>query len=92
MNLAIADAQDAVHVLSAVPNLDPNAQSALNDFISRAPAFVQDSFGPGAGESQLSVFVTPDDRLNELRSLLSTALTSIGSNLGYQIGDAALMF
>lgn len=38
------------------------------------------------------IFFDPDDRLNNLRSLLSSALSGIGLGLTYDIGDGVLMF
>jgi hypothetical protein len=93
MELAILDAQDAVRVLSEVPNLNPAAQNDLNDFIVRARNFVSDSFGaPSGAAEQTEIFLDPDDRLNNLRSRLSDAQSAIGRGLTYQIGDGVLMF
>ena len=62
------------------------SQNALSDFIDLAPGLVDPQ------RTDIIDDNNRDSRLNHLRSLLSTALTSIGSNLTYQIGDGVLVF
>ena len=98
IQLAISDAQDALRMLSEVSNLDANSKNALSSFISLAPHFADS--GPcaapiAAGDTLVDPNCTdggPGSRLDQLLSLLSTAQTGIGSNLGMQIGDGVLMF
>jgi cytochrome c peroxidase len=86
MNLAVVEAQDAVRMLSEVPSLDLNAQSALQHFIQVAT----NKFG--SKTTGTTTDGGPTNSLDVLRSDLATALSGIGSNLTYQIGDGALMF
>ena len=94
LQLAVVEAQDAVRVLSEVANLNPTAKNALNSFISLAPAFEEPSPCLSSGPSVQTICDSGDrdSRLTRLRSLLSTALNAIGTNLSYQIGDGVLMF
>jgi cytochrome c peroxidase len=96
IQLAISDAQDALRMLTEVPSLDASAKNALSDFISLAPAFDQPSpcLSIVAGEEVDPTCTEggPGSRVNHLLSLLSTALTGVGSQLGMQIGDGVLMF
>jgi hypothetical protein len=85
--LAVVEAQDALRVLSEVPNLNLNAQSALSDFIRIA----QNTTGK-TGEATTDSDGGRDSSLDLLRSLLATALSNLGTNLTYQIGDGVLMF
>jgi mono/diheme cytochrome c family protein len=93
MRLAAVEAQDALRVLSEVPNLNPTAQNALSQFIQLAPAFEEPSGCPFTGELDLTCTDGGrDSRLDELRSLLATARNAIGTNMTFQIGDGLLMF
>jgi hypothetical protein len=94
IRLAAVEAQDALRMLSQVTNLNPTAKDALSQFIQLAPAFEEPS--PCLSNGPIAQVVCGgddrDSRLDRLRSLLSTALSAIGTNLTYQIGDSVLMF
>jgi hypothetical protein len=85
--LAVVEVRDAVRVLSEVPNLYLNAQSALNHFIQLATNTSESS-----SLSSSTAFLDPGDQLNNMRTDLATAAAAIGTNLTFQIGDGILMF
>jgi hypothetical protein len=84
--LAAAEAQDALRVLSEVPNLNPTAQTALQHFIQLAT----NQFG--GKTTGTTTDGGPSSSVNNMLTDLATAASAIGTNLTYQIGDGVLMF
>ena len=82
-------------MLSEVSNLDASSKNSLSSFISLAPNFDGPSpcfGGTGGGDVDGTCTDGAGSRFDHLLSLLSSALSGIGSNLGMQIGDGVLMF
>ncbi|HEX8107003.1 MAG TPA: hypothetical protein VF516_04705 [Kofleriaceae bacterium] len=87
--LAAGDAQDALNVLSAVPNLNLTAQSKLQHFIQLA----QNQFGGNkTGGTTTDGTGDPSLGVSNMLSDLSQALSSLGTNMNHTIGDSVLMF
>jgi hypothetical protein len=85
--LAVVEARDAVRVLSEVPNLNVDAQSALNHFIQLATNT--------SGSKTIGGTTTdggPASQLDRMRLDLATAAAALGTNLTMQIGEGVLMF
>ena len=84
--LAVAEVQDAVRVLSEVPNLNVDAQGSLNHFIQLAT-------NTSGGKTTTSTTDSgPSSQLDRMRLDLATAAAALGTNLTMQIGDGVLMF
>jgi hypothetical protein len=84
--LAAVEAQDALTVLSEVPNLNLTAQAALSDFVRIA---LNTSFDKN---TTISSDGGRDSSLDHLRALLATAASDLGTGMTFQIGDGVLMF
>jgi hypothetical protein len=84
--LAAVEAQDALTVLSEVPNLNLTAQAALSDFIRIALNTSNDK------TTTISSDGGRDSSLDHLRALLATAASDLGTGMTFQIGDGVLMF
>jgi mono/diheme cytochrome c family protein len=81
LRLAKAEADDAVRILSEVPDLGDVALASVNGFSVIVPRVIDSR----------SVRDRKTDS-ETLRLLLSTAARRLGTNLNYQIGDGIVMF
>lgn len=81
--LAVVEAKDALRMLSEVPSLDLDSQSALNHFIQVATNT--------SGSKTTTTDSSADSSVSVMLSDLADALAGIGSNLNYTIGDGVLM-
>src|SRR5262249_32732820 len=85
--LAVAEARDALHDLSDVPNFNVDAQGALNHFIQLAT-----NTSGGKTISGVATDGGPSSQLSQMLANLATAASALGTNLTMQIGDGVLMF